>query len=192
MLQGLSVSFGKTDRRLSVGISFEITRNYYPKKNVIRNASSVFICLSYILSCETVCPSLLLVAYIFVTRVVDQLVWFMFYLVYDHFSPDHDPTSGSVCLWNVCVFFFLVMQRWNRRKHSKWKHLYLSAPLLVHFSTQWERRIRIRHRVTSIPPATVCVRSGQISAMLSSDNLVCVIRHTPTHHRLNISCVNMH
>lgn len=178
----------QADKRLSVGISFEITRNDHPKRNVIINASTDLICLSYMLSCKTVCPSLLLVAYIFVTRVVDQLVWLVFYLVYDHFSPDHDPTSGSACL--ECVF--LVMQRWNKRKHSKWKHLYLSTPPLVHFSTQWLWRIRIRHRVTSIPPATVCVRSGQISAMLSPDKPACVIRHTPTRHRLNISCVNMH
>lgn len=68
------MSFGEADKRLSVGISFDMTKNYYPKRNVIVNASSVFICLSYFLSYKTLCPSLLLVAAIFVTTVVDQLV----------------------------------------------------------------------------------------------------------------------
>lgn len=66
------MSFAKADERLS---------------GLIRNASTVFIYLS-ILSRTTACPSLLLVR-------------FMFYLVYDHFSPDHGPVSGSVCVWNV-------------------------------------------------------------------------------------------
>lgn len=39
-------------------------------------------------------------------RVWDQLVRFMLYLIFDHFSPDLDPTSSSVCVWNMCVFLF--------------------------------------------------------------------------------------